>query len=354
MRELFRSDITRDKEVQVDRDKNIIRGFAVVTKGVTKDARGEFDDASLDTVMQFGNEMKMGIKSRFGHPNMSSTALGTFLGRVKNFRRDGDIVRADLQIDKTAFETPDGDLGGYVMNLAESNPDMFGASMVIYWDGEEREELDQDGNTLPPFIRVTKLMSVDVVDDPAANNGLFGMPFFSDSVKPSAEMTAFLDRFLATPDAVDRAIGFLNKYNTNKTHKVEKEKSMDALTVEQLKSEHKDVFEAVKKEGFDFGVESERTRNVAILKEAQAFEGMQELAFSAIESGLTTEKAVINFQQKRLDDLESASAPKVGGDVEEEPKKKLSHLDRAKQYKEEHSCSMTEALQATAEKRKEA
>ena len=129
---------------------------------------------------------------------------------------------------------------------------------------------------------------------------------------------------------------------------------MDALTIEQLKSEHKDVFEAVKKEGFDSGVESERARSVSILKEAQSFEGMQKLAFSAIETGLNPEKAVISFQQKRLDDLENASAPQVGPDTEAEPKKKVSHLDRAKQYEQEHNCSMTEALQATAEKRKEA
>ncbi len=354
MRDLFRTDIARDKEVRVDRDKNIVRGFAVVTKGVTKDARGEFDDASLDSVVAFGNEVNLGIKSRFGHPNMSSTALGTFIGRVKNFRREADIVRADLHIDKTAFETPDGDLGGYVLNLAESDPDMFGSSMVIHWDAEDREELDSEENELPPFIRVTKLLSVDVVDDPAANNGLFGMPFFSESVKPSVEMTAFLDSFLSNPDAVDRAIGFLNKYTVNKelTQKQE-EKKMEGLTVEQLKSEHKDVFEVVKNEGFEAGVQSERPRTIAILKEAESFEGMQALAFHAVENGLSIEKAVINFQQKRLDDLESASAPQVGPDTEQEPEKKLNHFEKAKQYKQEHNCSMTEALQATAVKRKE-
>lgn len=237
-KDLFRADVARSGNVKIDRDSAVINGFAVVTKGVTKDSRGEFDDISLDSVVELGNKLKTGVKSRFGHPNMSSTALGTFLGRVRNFRRDGDIVRADLHIDKTAFETPDGDLAGYVLNLAESDPEMFGASMVIYWDEEKREGLDANGNELPPFIRVTNLFSVDVVDDPAANNGLFGMPFFSESVRPSAEMTAFLDKFLNNPDAVEKTIGFLNRYRLSKETENKSKKevaAMDELTVEKLK-----------------------------------------------------------------------------------------------------------------------
>ena len=355
-KDLFRTDIARAGDVRIDRENAMIRGFAVVSKGLTKDSRGEFDDGSLDTVVELGNSAKIGIKSRFGHPNMSSTALGTFLGRVSNFRRDADIVRADLHIDKTAFDTPDGDLAGYVLNLAESDPEMFGASMVINWDPENREELDADGNSLPPFIRVTKLLSVDVVDDPAANDGFFGMPFFSKSVKPSAEMTEFLDKFLSNPDAVEKAVGFLDRYRINKgiferTNFKQEEKRMESMTLEQFKSERKDLFDAVFKEGCSSGVQQERERSVSILNKAKSFEGMNELALEAVEKGLTLDQAVINFQEKRLEDLENASAPQVGPDAEEEPKKQLSHFDRAKQYQSEQGGSMTDALKATAEKR---
>ena len=127
---------------------------------------------------------------------------------------------------------------------------------------------------------------------------------------------------------------------------------MDTVTVEQLKSEHKDVFEAVKNEGFEAGVQSERARSTTILKEAESFEGMQDLASQAVENGLSAEKAVISFQQKGLDDLESESAPQVGPDTEQDPEKKLNHFEKAKQYSQDHNCSMTEALQATASKRK--
>ncbi|MDD5513069.1 MAG: hypothetical protein PHD09_04825 [Candidatus Omnitrophica bacterium] len=353
-KDLFRADVARSGNVKIDRDSAVINGFAVVTKGVTKDSRGEFDDISLDSVVELGNKLKTGVKSRFGHPNMSSTALGTFLGRVRNFRRDGDIVRADLHIDKTAFETPDGDLAGYVLNLAESDPEMFGASMVIYWDEEKREGLDANGNELPPFIRVTNLFSVDVVDDPAANNGLFGMPFFSESVRPSAEMTAFLDKFLNNPDAVEKTIGFLNRYRLSKETENKSKKevaAMDELTVEKLKDERKDVFEAIHKQGFDAGVQDERGRTVAILKKAESFQGMSALALESVEQGLSLDQSVVKFQQKRLDDIEKASAPVVGPDGEEVSKKKVTHLERARQYQKEHGCGMTDALKATADKR---
>ncbi|OQA54490.1 MAG: hypothetical protein BWY42_01688 [Candidatus Omnitrophica bacterium ADurb.Bin277] len=348
----FRADVVRSGDVRVNRKEEVIEGFAVVTKGVTHDERGEFDDIALDSIVEFGNKAKAGIKSRFGHPNMSSTALGTFLGRAKNFRRDGDIVRADLHIDKTAHETPDGDLAGYVMNLAESDPQAFGSSMVIHWDEEFRAEKTKDGEDLPPFIRVKKLLSVDIVDDPAANNGLFGMPFFSESVRPSAEMTAFLDRFLNQPEAVERVIVFLDRYGRNK--KEEKQMS-EELTLEKFKAEHAGLYNSVHALGVEEGIKKERERAVAILKKSKAFKDMGDLALETVESGATFENAVIKFQDKQLEGLQKASVPPLGPDAEDSPgKKQTTHLERAKKYQQEHGGSMTDALKATAQKHKEA
>lgn len=352
-RDWFRADVTLAGEdgVRIDHERNIIKGFSVVTKGVTKDERGEFDDKALDAVIEFGNRTKAGVKSRFGHPNMSGDALGTYLGRVRDFRREDDTVRADLHIDKTAFNTPDGNLGKYVLGLAESAPEMFGASMVIEWDAVEQEEED-----VPPVIALKKLLSVDVVDDPAANSG-----FFSGGVRPSVEMTEFLDRFLSRPEAVERVIGFLNRYGINKEDfkpggEFKEEEMMDAeraedLTVDKIREKRADIYEEIIDEGFCRGVKEERARSVAILKKAGEFDGMAELASEAIENALSAEKAEISFQKKRLFDIESASAPRVGPDTEIEPVGKLSHLERAHAYKDEHGGTLTRALQLTAEKR---
>ncbi|MDD5422825.1 MAG: hypothetical protein PHT32_05340 [Candidatus Omnitrophica bacterium] len=368
---LFRTDIARGG-AKVDRKQEVISGFAVVTKGVTHDERGEFDDEALEKIVELGKKQKIGVKSRFGHPNMSNTALGTFLGRVKNFKRDGDIVRADLHIDPTAHKAPDGDLANYVMSLAESDPDAFGSSMVIHWDEEYRKEKDgtlakgKDGKDLPPLIRVKKLNSVDIVDDPAANDGLFGVPFFSGTVKPSAEMTAFLDRFLEEPLAVEKMISFLEKYRMNREEKEriitkkEAKHMYETLTVEELKKEKPDVFNSIhslgveegKKTGLEEGRTKERERAVSILKKSKEYKDMTDLAVDAIEKGSTLEQATIVFQDKQLEGLKKAAPASPGPDAEEGKDKQKTHLEKARAYKAEHNCSMTEALKATAPKRK--
>jgi len=303
---------------------------------------------------------------------MSNTALGTFLGRVKNFKRDGDIVRADLHIDPTAHKAPDGNLADYVMSLAESDPDAFGSSMVIHWDEEYRKEKDgtlskdKNGKDLPPLIRVKKLNEVDIVDDPAANDGLFGVPFFSDSVKLSAEFTAFLDKFVHNEAAVDKVIAFFERYRVNRDEKEkiitkrEVKNMYETLTVEELKKEKPDVFNSIhslgveegKKTGLEEGKTKERERAVAILKKSKEYKDMTDLAVDAVEKGSTLEQATITFQDKQLEGLKKAAPASPGPDAEEGKDKAKTHLERAKAYKAENKCSMTAALKATAEKRK--
>ena len=361
--DMFRTDIVRDKNFKIMHEAEIISGFAVATKGVTHDKRGELDDTALDSIVDFGNKSKRGIKSRFGHPNMSGSALGTFLGRVKNFRRVEDIVRADLHIDETSHTTPDGDLGKYVMQLAESDPDAFGASMVIHWEEEFKKgkngELlkNKDGEQIPPLIRIKNLLSIDVVDDPAANDGFF--EFISQSVRPSAEMTTFLNKFLLQPDAVAKAVSFLERYQTNrsKSENFKEVKNMlSELTQEKLKAERPDLFGSISELGMSDGIkkgqEAERERVVSILKKSSTFSNMSTLAIEAVEQGFSVDQAVISFQEKQLEVLQKSSVPSIGPEPEEVKKTNTTHFEKATAYKKEHGCSMTEALQATAEKRK--
>lgn len=136
-----------------------------------------------------------GIKARFTHPDMSSDGLGTFLGRVKDARVEGDRVLADLHLAKSAHDTPDGDLAGYVMDRAGEDPESFGESIVFYHDQEAETEFllehgatvdgrwidtsrfespDEENEQNLPHARLKELRAVDTVDEPAANRqGLF-------------------------------------------------------------------------------------------------------------------------------------------------------------------------------------
>lgn len=230
------SAIAKAKPLGVDRKAGIIYGAAIVTEGEAKGHGVNLDSEFVQNVAELGNEKSLGVKVRFGHPNMSSTALGTFLGRVKSFaatKLDSglSITRGDIHLDETAKETPNGNLFDYVLNMAEKNPDMFGTSIVfsrgdIYrrdekgakvkyprmGNAEERKAWDECKPK--EFIEINKLHAADVVDEPAANNGLFSA-WSADTW--AGQMTEFLDThphllelLESKPETMQK---FLERYN---------------------------------------------------------------------------------------------------------------------------------------------
>ncbi len=127
---------------------------------------------------------------------MCAEALGTFIGRFKNFRVDGERAMADLHLDNVAKKSPKGDLFSYVIAMANSNPDMFGASISFeiddyyHYDSENQRVAGEGEKT---FVKIKSLLATDVVDDPAANpNGLFSAASFAPD-NFAAIATKFLD-----------------------------------------------------------------------------------------------------------------------------------------------------------------
>ena len=230
---------------KVDREKGIIHGVILAEEGPFKSAgRGEFNRAAIQQIVTMANQKPGGLKARWTHPGLSSDGLGKFLGRQKNIRTDtvlrssgrdtgGDglakptlVARGDLHLDATALDTPpEGGkpLGVYVMDLAESDPDAFGTSLVLRAKQEYRLKPDgrpmqnDNGEDLPPLWFPEALHSSDVVDDGDATNSflsadiLAGLPdavvrqgcelldaqfLGQDAVAVRARLTAFVDRYL--------------------------------------------------------------------------------------------------------------------------------------------------------------
>jgi len=157
------------KPVGVDEKNNMILGYIVAKKGEFKSkGRGKFNEESLSKIVQL--YPPAGIKSRFTHPTLSSDGLGKYLGRSLNPRIDGDVVRADLRLDESSFNTPHGNLGGYVMSLAKNDPEAFSSSLVLQAeqifdrDDKGRIILGEDGEPLAPLWLPTSLKASDVVD----------------------------------------------------------------------------------------------------------------------------------------------------------------------------------------------
>lgn len=173
----------------VDEEHGVIRGVAVVTEGEAKGHGVNLDAEFVERVVKLGNEKRQGVKERFGHPTMSGTALGTFIGRATNFRLDTStegraVARADISLSETAKHSPEGDLYSYILAMAKKEPDMMGQSIVftpgmLYKrdkDGNKVTEQSREFENLPGplFVEIESLHAVDMVDDPAANpDGLF-------------------------------------------------------------------------------------------------------------------------------------------------------------------------------------
>ncbi len=334
----------------VDRTNKVIKRFAVMTKGFVKDSRGwEIDDATLQQVANAGNASPKGLKSRFGHPNMSGESFGTLLGRAKNFMVENGVCRADLCISETAFATPNGDLGTYVMDMAEKEPDMFGSSVVLKEgsfeyrlnpDGTKKK--DDKGNELPALLRVKSLSAVDTVDDPAANNGMFSRKFFNSSLTLPVEATEFLNKFLKNPEAVDRALDFLARYgrsrealNKNPQEDNVMEFKLETLSLEQLRIGRPDLVEKLKAEfsqgqndavklAVDNAVKEQKAAFLSILKLGDLAEfataPFRKIILTGIEAGETLAVVQQKLFDGRLEALK-VHGPKGagGGEVLDDP-----------------------------------
>jgi hypothetical protein len=196
---------------RVNREAGIIEGVKVCTEGEAQGHGVNLDADFVKTVVRFGNERKQGLKARFGHPNMCSTSLGTFLGRHKNFRTetttrdDGSkavTAIADMFMSNEAKDTPNGNLFDYVMGLAENEPDVFGTSIVFtpgreyrktadgknVYSGEKTDPKNEPLSTI--YVECESLHACDCVDDPAANDGLFSR-FSQETI--AGQVTEFLD-----------------------------------------------------------------------------------------------------------------------------------------------------------------
>ena len=222
---------------RIDRDggdygAGIIRGYSVATIGEALGHNAYLDDTTIDQIVDLGRAAPTGIKSRFAHENLSEDGMGKQIGRAKNFRRDGNVARADLHFYKSARKAPQGDLAGFVMDLGEEDPDSFGTSVVIKHDLEFRlnedgtPQRDAAGKQLSPLIRVTSLRAIDVVDEPAANDGLFSRDL-PDA--PARLATQFLDRAFGglTDEQLQVKVNvFLKRYLSHRN----KDQDMNELT----------------------------------------------------------------------------------------------------------------------------
>lgn len=130
------------------------------------------DDTTLSQVAAFVNRQPSGLKMRFSH----RSGLDAHIGKAANAsvigEGEGSYVAIDASMSKAATRTPNGDLAGYVMDLADESPEDFGLSVAgTQFDAAAMRSAKREDGLFP--IRFKGLKAIDLASDPAATSGLF-------------------------------------------------------------------------------------------------------------------------------------------------------------------------------------
>ncbi len=152
-------------EVSVDAEKGVIRNVAVITAGVAYPCNAEPFVVDATMLQQVADAINAGpVKVRLTHPEVEgSDSVLWLVGTIGNARVLNGQVRADVQIEDYAAKSPNGDLRGYLLGIAQTNPSAMGMSIVF--GGDSRVE-EVDGQLVG---RIASLHAVDFVGTPAAN-----------------------------------------------------------------------------------------------------------------------------------------------------------------------------------------
>jgi len=281
----------------IDREKGVIYGVSVITGNREASGHGMFvDETMVEQVVELGNDNRQGLKARFDHPNPCASSMGTAVGRFKSFRKDGLQARADLHLLNSSEDSPNGDYRTYILNLAEEDPNAF-ATSIVFRQAEPFEPTEEDNPELAelnpeyyPHARIRSLTHCDVVDEGAANDGLFGRP---DYLAEQAE------RFLNEHKEL------LNPFIESIVNEKLKEMSDNKETKNGLWSRLTEFFTS----------ETEKTDEEVVQEFAAITEDVQELtqknsdleaSLTAKEEELAEKEGNIQLQLEKIQELEAA------------------------------------------------
>jgi hypothetical protein len=164
----------------VDSDKRVIKEVVLIEPNREATGHGMFvDQVMVDQVVELGQAgADIGFKARFDHPNACLSTMGTQLGRLRNFKSKNGKAVADLHVGKFTEHSPNGDIGAWLLAVAEEDPDQVGFSIVftqaepVTFEAGEGDDADSPEFAFP-HARIDTFHGADVVDEGAATSSLF-------------------------------------------------------------------------------------------------------------------------------------------------------------------------------------
>jgi hypothetical protein len=142
---------------QIDAASGVIRGVSLITEGPALGHGVMIDAKTLEQVKAAAEQYSGGLKVKLDH----SGGAGDIIGYVDALRIEGRKLLGDLHLLQNSPHR------GYVLEIAEKIPDTFGLSIAF----SGPVEMGADKRTV--LQRCTEIYSVDLVSEPAANEGLF-------------------------------------------------------------------------------------------------------------------------------------------------------------------------------------
>jgi hypothetical protein len=186
---------------QIDAQAATISDVSVITVGEAKGHGLQIDAQTLVEVKAAAETYAGGLKVKTDH----YTGFNEIVGTLKNFRIDGDQLRADL------FLLKNHDATARILEMAELMPDTFGLS--ISFTGEH-EESDND----VVYARCAEIYSADLVDAPAANpTGLFSAKV--DSEKKAMDEKQFAEALASALAPINDKLSAFEAFMTEATTK---------------------------------------------------------------------------------------------------------------------------------------
>jgi len=297
----------------IDEQRGLIKNVAVCTIGEAKGHNVIIDSQFINDVVSMGNSKTKGVKARFGHPEAFASSIGKYIGKVKEFWRDGNVARGNLYLAASAKKSPQGNLWDYVLELAKNDGDSCG--MSICFDVAGIEEMEDGAH-----VRIEDLTGCDLVDEPAANDALFEAK--TESHTQTIELQAEMEDERIMNEHKQEIINLSKGLDDMKAMLAAKETELAAV-VEKFTAEKKalaDEFEAHK------------TTSAEALKKLGEEKTATETALTAKNAELTAKDAEIVDLKDKLEKYKGAK-PATFSEAKEDKKEKPTLFKNFKKMK---------------------
>lgn len=230
---------------RVNFEDRVITDVIMCQVGEAKGHGVNLEQSFIEAGIAYANKhhSKIGLKCRFGHPAMSNDALGTEVGRFRNFRVVDDKMVADLHIFNSANLSPTHPgAGDWILSMADEDPNAIMCSIVftpgkkyqyddegnkyylkvvytdfgVKWDTEDPKQKYDPSKKV--YVELKELWATDLVDEGAATDKLFSA--LANPDKFAVIATEFLNEHPQIAEFLESNPEKLQEFiNTYKGHK---------------------------------------------------------------------------------------------------------------------------------------